>query len=92
MINITRLVLQLLMASTLVLHAAQSPARPEPGRIDQQQVLASQGEPGNWLHGGRDYGQSHYSPLTQINRTTVTGLGYAWPSIYPWSTVTRPRH
>ena len=78
MTNITRLVLQLLMASALVLHAAQSPARPEPGRIDQQQVLESQGEPGNWLHGGRDFGQSYYSPLTQINRTTVTGLGYAW--------------
>lgn len=62
MINITRLVLQLLMASALVLHAAQSPARPEPGHIDQQQVLASQDQPGNWLHGGRDYGQSHYSP------------------------------
>jgi len=78
MINITRLALQLLMASALVLYAAQSPARPEPGRIDQQQVLESQGKPGNWLHGGRDYGQSHYSPLTQINRDTVTRLGYAW--------------
>jgi len=78
MINITRLALQLLMASALVLYAAQSPARPEPGRIDQQQVLESQGKPGNWLHGGRDYGQSHYSPLTQINRGTVTRLGYAW--------------
>ena len=56
MTNITRLVLQLLIARALVLHTTQSPARPEPGPIDQQQVLASQGEPGNWLHGGRDYG------------------------------------
>lgn len=35
-------------------------------------------EPGTWLTGGRDYQQSYYSPLDQINRENIQQLGYAW--------------
>jgi quinohemoprotein ethanol dehydrogenase len=33
---------------------------------------------GDWLTGGRDFRQSYYSPLTLIDKTNVTGLGFAW--------------
>ncbi len=34
--------------------------------------------PEDWLHWGRTYGAQSYSPLRQINRTTVKGLAPAW--------------
>ncbi len=35
-------------------------------------------EPGAWLSYGRGYNEDRYSPLTQINRETVTDLGLVW--------------
>jgi quinohemoprotein ethanol dehydrogenase len=32
----------------------------------------------DWAAFGRTYGEQHYSPLDQINRDTVGGLGLAW--------------
>ena len=46
--------------------------------IDYDRLLAADSEPENWLTTGRDFGKSHYSPLDQINRETVAGLGYSW--------------
>jgi PQQ-dependent dehydrogenase (methanol/ethanol family) len=34
--------------------------------------------PGEWLGYGRDQAETHFSPLTQISTTTVTGLTRAW--------------
>ncbi len=34
--------------------------------------------PGEWLTTGRDYAESRYSPLDQINSTNVERLGLAW--------------
>src|SRR5688500_7060140 len=48
------------------------------GRVDAQRVLALQGEPGQWLTGGRDFGKTHYSPLDTIDRDNVARLGFAW--------------
>ena len=31
-----------------------------------------------WLTYGRDYAETHYSPLTQISTSTVAGLTRAW--------------
>jgi len=58
---------------------AEEPARvPPPGWIDPERISAIVNEPGAWLTGGRDYQQSYYSPLQQINRDNVTRLGFAW--------------
>jgi quinohemoprotein ethanol dehydrogenase len=46
--------------------------------IDNQRLLSLPREPGTWLTGGRDYQQSYYSPLDQINTGNVDQLGYAW--------------
>lgn len=48
------------------------------GSIDTARLLNAASEPGMWLTGGRDYQQSYFSPLTDINKENVTELGYAW--------------
>lgn len=44
---------------------------------EKRLVNATQ-ETGNWLHHHRDYTAQRYSPLNQINRSTVKGLHVAW--------------
>jgi quinohemoprotein ethanol dehydrogenase len=46
--------------------------------VDFARILAADSEPENWLTEGRDMGKTHYSPLDQIDRETVSELGYAW--------------
>jgi quinohemoprotein ethanol dehydrogenase len=46
--------------------------------VDSERLVNLYREPGTWLTGGRDYQQSYYSPLTQINTGNVHELGYAW--------------
>tara|TARA_R110002110_G_C13470525_1_gene721019 strand:+ start:137335 stop:139560 length:2226 start_codon:yes stop_codon:yes gene_type:complete len=43
-----------------------------------QRLLQLENEPQTWMTGGRDYQQSYYSPLQQINAANVDQLGYAW--------------
>jgi quinohemoprotein ethanol dehydrogenase len=56
---------------------AQQPAGPA-AAIDRERLLAADATPGDWLTSGRDFGRTHFSPLTQINRETVDRLGFAW--------------
>ncbi len=46
--------------------------------VNEQRLLNLDSEPGTWLTGGRDYQQTYYSPLAQINTANVSQLGYAW--------------
>jgi quinohemoprotein ethanol dehydrogenase len=48
------------------------------GRIDKERLLAADKHPDQWLTSGRDFGKSHFSPLTQINKDNVNRLGFAW--------------
>ena len=48
------------------------------GDITAERLLAINSEPGSWLTGGRDYQQSYYSPLNNINKSNVQKLGFAW--------------
>ncbi|MGA9938063.1 MAG: PQQ-dependent dehydrogenase, methanol/ethanol family, partial [Candidatus Acidiferrales bacterium] len=48
------------------------------GQIDRARLLAANQHPGQWLTTGRDFGKSHYSPLAQIDKETVSRLGFAW--------------
>ena len=53
---------------------ASSPA----AQVDLARLQRIDQEPGAWLTSGRDAGNTHYSPLDQINRLTATRLGFAW--------------
>ncbi len=53
-------------------------AMPGDGRIDKARLLSANRQPGEWLTAGRDYGKTHYSPLTAIDRRNVARLGFAW--------------
>ena len=51
---------------------------PRFGNIDRARLLNIDSEPGQWLTTGRDIGHTHHSPLTAINKTSATRLGFAW--------------
>ena len=38
----------------------------------------AESEPGNWLAYGRTYEEQRFSPLTQINKASISKLGLAW--------------
>lgn len=46
--------------------------------IDTARIKGADNEPGNWFTTGRTFGETHYSPLTGINKETVSTLGFAW--------------
>ena len=46
--------------------------------INEERVSSADSEPGNWFTTGRTFGETHYSPLTQINSNTISTLGFAW--------------
>ncbi len=58
--------------------ASWSQVRREPGDVSKERLLTIGEAPGDWLTGGRDYEQSYFSPLAQIDRDTVAQLGFAW--------------
>ncbi len=46
--------------------------------VDATRLLNADKEPQNWLAVGRTYGETRFSPLKQIDDTTVGRLGLAW--------------
>jgi quinohemoprotein ethanol dehydrogenase len=58
-------------AAALVTLQAQAPPQ-----VDDKVLLNP--APGDWATYGRDYAETHHSPLTQINATNVARLGLAW--------------
>jgi glucose dehydrogenase len=46
--------------------------------INTARIMAANLEPRNWFTTGRTFGKTHYSPLTQINKETVSTLCFAW--------------
>ena len=48
------------------------------GNVTHARLLQAQSDTNDWLTGGRDYRQSYYSPLTDINKRNVRQLGFAW--------------
>jgi glucose dehydrogenase len=57
---------------------ASSTVKPTLGFIDDARIKNAESEPGNWLSFGRTYEEQRHSPLTQINRESIEGLGLAW--------------
>nr|MCS5638122.1 PQQ-dependent dehydrogenase, methanol/ethanol family [Myxococcota bacterium] len=58
--------------------AAEESAPEAVGQIDDARIENAESEPGNWLAHGRTYEEQRFSPLTQINKATVSKLGLAW--------------
>lgn len=46
--------------------------------VDDKALLDADKNPGNWLSYGRNYSEDRFSPLDQINKENVNGLGLAW--------------
>ena len=46
--------------------------------IIDDRTLADDGDGRNWAAYGRTFGETHFSPLTEINASTVGRLGLAW--------------
>jgi len=49
-----------------------------PAWIDDVRIANADSEPGNWLAHGRTWSEQRFSPLNQINTTTVEGLSLSW--------------
>ena len=73
-----------LIAPTLLLIGALSPVvssfaqRTEAGHVDAARVQSESVLGDDWLLNGRDFGEGHFSPLTQITDRNVGKLGLAW--------------
>lgn len=48
------------------------------GQITSKRLANSDSEPGEWMTGGRDFKQSYYSPLKNIDKNNAHKLGFAW--------------
>ncbi len=58
--------------------ATTSGQQAQAGRVDAARIRAAASEPGNWLAHGRTFDEQRFSPLQQITRDNVAGLGLAW--------------
>ena len=57
---------------------APESAPPTIALVDGERIINADAEPGNWLSNGRTYSEQRYSPLDEIDESTVTELGLAW--------------
>src|SRR5713226_2648456 len=46
--------------------------------ITDRDLRGAGNRPGDWITSGRDYAETHYSPLRDINTTNVGRLGLEW--------------
>jgi quinohemoprotein ethanol dehydrogenase len=58
--------------------APEEVAAAGPASVDAARLIGAEGEPGQWMAHGRTYGEQRFSPLDQINATTVGKLSLAW--------------
>ena len=56
----------------------EAPTRAPSGNVDTGRIIGADAEPESWLSHGRTYSEQRYSPLDQINRTSVQDLALAW--------------
>jgi quinohemoprotein ethanol dehydrogenase len=56
--------------------SAETPRKP--GRVTDGRVMAEVPEGTNWLVGGRDFNEQHFSPLKQVTDKNIGKLGLAW--------------
>jgi len=52
-------------------------------RVDDAHLAAADADSANWLTYGRTYSEQRFSPLKQINDSTVARLGLVWSHELP---------
>jgi quinohemoprotein ethanol dehydrogenase len=57
---------------------AEGSAASRAAAVDAQRLANADAEPGQWMSTGRNHEEQHFSPLTQIDRSSVGTLGLAW--------------
>jgi len=57
---------------------APAPRAAAPAEVTDADLIAAGGNSDEWLTYGRDYAETRFSPLDQINVDTVNRLGVAW--------------
>jgi PQQ-dependent dehydrogenase (methanol/ethanol family) len=67
-----------LIAALAALAAPPALAQLPAGRVDTARAQAADAEPGTWMLHGRDYAEQRFSPLAQIDKSTLPKLGLAW--------------
>ncbi len=70
--------LALLICGAVVLVGCGEPTVDAPAWVDGVRIENADSEPHNWLTHGRTYSEQRYSPLDQINDSSVDRLGLAW--------------
>src|SRR5688572_9255585 len=65
-----------LAAGVAVAVAVVSAQAPLPRKVDDATLLKP--ADGEWVGYGRDYAETHHSPLKQIDQSNVSRLGVAW--------------
>jgi alcohol dehydrogenase (cytochrome c) len=78
MLTIPRLRGALIAASLLLSPALSQPVHADPPAVTDQMLLNAANESNNWLMYGRDYANTRYSPLAQINNANAGRLQHAW--------------
>ncbi|MEQ1911734.1 MAG: PQQ-dependent dehydrogenase, methanol/ethanol family, partial [Vicinamibacterales bacterium] len=83
MMSVAALAALLMLGSTAAGPYAQSgqSGSPRPlgaAAVSHERLAQADREPGEWMAGGGSYFEQHYSPLDQLNETTVKTLGLAW--------------
>jgi quinohemoprotein ethanol dehydrogenase len=68
-----------LACGALVVACSPAAKGPTPtGKVDAARLAGIDAEPGEWLTSGRDAGMTHFSPLTLIDLSNVSRVGFAW--------------
>ncbi|MCF8474997.1 MAG: PQQ-dependent dehydrogenase, methanol/ethanol family [Emcibacter sp.] len=68
----------IIMLSLMSSGCDQKNAEKKAGWIDRERIQNLSSEPESWLTGGRDGGETHFSPLAEINDSNANELGFAW--------------
>src|SRR5579863_5815027 len=67
--------LQILIGISIL---ASADTLPKPGDVTEARVMAEASTRTNWLVGGRDFNEQHFSPLKQVTDQNIGKLGLAW--------------
>src|SRR5277367_6017586 len=57
---------------------ATASTSPKAGDVTESRVMGEVSTGANWLVGGRDFNEQHFSPLKQVTDKNIGKLGLAW--------------
>jgi quinohemoprotein ethanol dehydrogenase len=77
LIAVVAIILLVLVGARLPNHSSEAKGL-APGSVTVSRVLADENSGTNWFLYGRDFGETHFSPLKQVTDKNVQTLGLAW--------------